>query len=311
MCRRNKLAGLVIILLLAIVGLFIAKIVHHKNRHSHTPHTLVPKLDYTPVAKGAFQNALNHWQVDKAWLEKAKKLMAGKDLVSIDIFDTCLTRDVERPVDIFAIVEQKLLEKGFKASGFAKRRREAENASRQVQFTKNHSFEVNLDDIYAQFLQQNSYSDACLKQAKEIEYATECSHLYAVPDLLALVTYLKGQHIPFCIVSDMYLPSAFLQQVMQKKGFSGWDNFIVSCAVGKSKWGKDIWSLPYFQGRKILHIGDNVQSDVVFPKGFGIETLHYARAMSKIPFDADLNAGCVNASENYRLQEMKSRAKPE
>ena len=71
--------------------------------------------------------------------ESIKKKIASYEIISFDIFDTMLLRDVPNPQDIFTVIEQK-----YKIKNFKKRRINAENLARK--FSKQN--EVTINDIY-------------------------------------------------------------------------------------------------------------------------------------------------------------------
>ena len=77
------------------------------------------------------------------------------DILSLDIFDTVVWRTTPRPKDLFfqvaaTLLEQDLIWNSSSPEGFAKERVTAEERARR----RRPSFEVTLEDIYAEFPQE-------------------------------------------------------------------------------------------------------------------------------------------------------------
>ena len=90
--------------------------------------------------------------------DKILKEIKNYDIVSFDIFDTLLKRNVKEPTDVFSYMEKK-----YQINGFREKRIEAEKAARK----KKNGLEISLEDIYAEF--GADYSDkknVCKRQHK-------------------------------------------------------------------------------------------------------------------------------------------------
>jgi len=252
-----------------------------------------------------------NWKLDKEWLAKTQQLSNHKDLVCLDIFDTCLTRDVDSPIDIFAKIENELSKRSVHASGFAEARENAEQTVRKHEWMKSRKQDITLDEIYNHLHSINLMPVDDLNLAKQLELEIEKGSLYGVPDLLELANYLVEQNIRYCFVSDMYLPGSFLADVLKEKGFHGWEELIISSEYGKTKGTGDIWDIPYFRGKNILHIGDNIRSDVNKPKECGVETILFDRVRSELRTGARLTPNILAFSQQHRRCELQLRADPD
>lgn len=225
---------------------------------------------------------LNNWIIDKEWIQKITQLSTRYDTISFDIFDTALTRDVDSPVDIFAIVEKKLIESGYpQAKGFAEHREDAERLARQKRFVADGAEDITLSQIYAELPQFNKHFTAW-DEAQKTELAAEQSSLHAVPDILEFIQQLQQMGKEVIFVSDMYLPSAFLKETLLQCGYANWDNLIVSNEVNATKSSGKIWTLikQDYKG-EILHIGDDEWSDVQSPRAHGIASKAFVRTRSE------------------------------
>lgn len=175
------------------------------------------------------------------------------DLISIDIFDTVLFRYVKRPTDIFNLVESQC-----KIPGFANARIEAENKSR----SKVPSGEVSLSDIYRELAY--SFSPEEIDTAREAELAIEAQNLHSKSN--RWIQNLRKTEATIIYLSDMYLPSIWLQEQLQKSGlFEHGDRVIVSCEHDASKRTGTLFQivLNEYQPRRWLHFGDNPKADFI------------------------------------------------
>lgn len=251
------------------------------------------------------------WRIDKDWLKKIKNLSIKKDIVTLDIFDTCITRDVDSPVDIFAKVEEVFYKQSEYARGFAEAREKAEQITRNTVWEKSRKGEVTYDEIYEQIPLCIDMPAQEIKRVKELELKIEKESLYAVPDLIELTNYFVKNKIPYSFVSDTYFSQVFLSEVLLEKGFHGWEKIIASSEYGKTKAAGNIWSIPYLNNKNILHIGDNVESDLNKPRKYGLDTVLYDRAASELRTGAPLTPAILAFSQQHRLCELEFRSNPQ
>lgn len=94
---------------------------------------------------------------------KIVELIEKKDVVSFDIFDTLVFRNVAKPLDIFRIVEN-IVKKEYNFDDFKRKRIEAESNARKI--AKNG--EASYDEIYAQ-LKNEIKDENIIKNIKKCE----------------------------------------------------------------------------------------------------------------------------------------------
>ena len=94
--------------------------------------------------------------------DKILKEVKNYDIVSFDIFDTLLKRNVKEPTDVFSYMEKK-----YQIDGFCEKRIEAEKTARK----KKNGLEVTLKDIYTEF--GTDYSDEELETESELLIAND------------------------------------------------------------------------------------------------------------------------------------------
>ena len=187
--------------------------------------------------------------IDKeAILKKAEKY----DVVTFDVFDTLIIRDVFKPADIFRL-----------SYGEIGRylRVIAEIISRAL--SKNG--EVTLKDIDRYF---------CFSTDKEIE--VEKRFCRANPDLKDVVSKLIDCGKKVYAISDMYLDNDTVSGLLEKAGYS--IPVMVSCDYGCTKKDGTLFSefiKKYdLDPAKVLHIGDNFESDFCGAQKVGIDAVH-------------------------------------
>lgn len=186
------------------------------------------------------------------------------DVVSFDIFDTLLIRNVCKPEDAFFLVE-----KISRSKDFAKRRiQAAANAAKSSE-----NGEYTLDDIYHSL--EEITGQACDK-LKTIELEVEWRLLQANPEILLLYKKCRNLKKRIIAVSDMYLPSSFLAEVLQNNGFIV-DKIYVSCEYKESKRKGGLFAAVVKEeekdGKSIIHIGDSTKSDYLKPRQYGIHSI--------------------------------------
>lgn len=157
---------------------------------------------------------------------------------SLDIFDTAIFRDVYEPKDIFTLLEQKI------GNNFRSKRIEAEaKASKQYPF-------YNIKQIYS-FLPEFNIQD---------EIDMEMNHVYANPKILELY---KQNPKNYVFISDMYLSSKVLEQMLIKVGYEN-PRVFVSCDEKCNKGSGVLFEKVIRRiGTIDKHYGDNYKSDIL------------------------------------------------
>lgn len=188
------------------------------------------------------------------------------DVISFDIFDTLILRDLCYPTDIFEIVGKNFFKEQSLIDEFVKLRTTCE---RKLYSPKN--FNPTIYDIYESIEKETKWNHDFIEKLILNELDEERSHLFARDAMLKIFTYSKQLGKTLCCTSDMYLPSSFLREVLKENGYYP-DEIFVSCQCGKSKAEGlyDILREKYPQ-KTILHVGDNYDSDILAAKRCGIK----------------------------------------
>lgn len=195
-----------------------------------------------------------------------KKEIYRCSIISFDIFDTLLLRPYLDPQEVWKVLEEQEEEKGF-----AKARKEVDAKTYKLSSEQNR--ETTIEEAY-ELIPKYRYL-----MHKEMEL--ERKVLRANPEMLNLWNELGMQGKRRVIVSDMYLPADFIKSVLRENGIDGWDGFYLSRDYNARKTtGKLFEIMLNKEGVKasdVLHIGDNMWSDVKMAEKVGLNTLHYKK----------------------------------
>lgn len=198
----------------------------------------------------------------------AKKLLEFQ-AVSFDIFDTLIYRPFAMPTDLFHIVGARtgLL-------NFADVRAGCEFRARQEKHDTAGTYEIDIDEIYDAV---SYYAGSSFTAAKQFELETELELCYANPYMKAVWNILKSRGIRLVVTSDMYLKREFLEELLKKNGFDGYERLFVSNEYGKSKYEGDLYDIvkEYLACDKIAHVGDNKLSDIDSAEKHGFKGFLY------------------------------------
>jgi len=217
------------------------------------------------------------------------------DVVSFDIFDTLLKRNVRHPKDVFNLVESKYnAESSVELKDFRSQRVLAECKARE-NATKE---DITLDDIYTNL----PYDQETSAKLKTIELEIESIVLKKNDLLKQAFDYAIDQKKNVVIVSDMYLPKDFLERILQREGYSTYNKLYVSNSEGLLKSTGNLFKLVMKEQkcspRHMLHIGDSKRGDWLAPFKLGIKIFpiatHYKNTLYyDCPKDVPLSQNLV------------------
>ncbi|MBO6056242.1 MAG: HAD-IA family hydrolase [Alphaproteobacteria bacterium] len=198
-----------------------------------------------------------------------KKAIDEHEVISFDIFDTLLIRPYVKPTDLF-----KHLELLNNAPGFAKARMKAEQSARRD--AQDRKEDVTLDEIYQQI-------DSKYKPIKEKEMSLEYMVLRSRPEIKKIYDYARQRNKKIVIISDMYLSRKFLTDVLKKCEYSNFNEVFVSSEYGKTKASGSLYQHVIknlgVSSERILHIGDNFESDIKKARQLGIDAFFVPKTL--------------------------------
>jgi predicted HAD superfamily hydrolase len=154
-------------------------------------------------------------------------------LASFDVFDTVLTRAVGSPETVFFLLGRRLAHtsSSYTAESFARARLEAE--ARAYQAARG---ECTLAAIYSELAAELALSEAHTDQLMRCERAMEAALIRPVPGADRQLARARAEGRRIAFVSDIYLPSAFVQEQLARYGlWQDGDACYVSCDHAQSK----------------------------------------------------------------------------
>lgn len=199
-----------------------------------------------------------------------KQLIDKNNIISFDIFDTLILRNIFQPTDIFRILA-KFAKDEFDIDDFFQKRVEGEKKARD----KVKNSEADFQEIYDEV---EKLCGCNIEKIKQMELQLEMEFSVINPYMMEIWKYASEQKKTIIFISDMYLSSDFIKKLLKKNGYKV-ERLYVSNEYRKNKGSKELYELV---GQELnckktnwLHIGDNEYSDYKQAKEFGINAYHY------------------------------------
>ena len=241
----------------------LGKRAHKKVKERHYVDVIAPKiLDVLPKVENS--NATSEFESYKEIINKYK-------IISFDIFDTLITREVNDPNVVFDIVEYEHTQSESAVIPLFRER--MQTAGKVLQSYNGKKDDVSIDEIYENM---SFYKNSEIEKKIEIQMC--------IPHSLGIKLYnyaIKQNKMVF-ITSDMYLDRDTIEKMLKKCGISKWNRLFLSSEQGKKKDTGRLYELMFSFARKngydkkdILHIGDNWVGDVDKAKEASIDAIRF------------------------------------
>jgi FMN phosphatase YigB (HAD superfamily) len=221
--------------------------------------------------------------IPTAMLDGLVRLVERFDVLSLDVFDTAILREVARPLDVFAFVERHHAHGGGGATDFAAARRLAELEARR-RAPHDHE-DVTLEEIYDAL-------PARLRVMREALQSLECRVeqrlTRANPFVRALADAATriGRRVVF--VADTSLPRATIAALLEAAGYGAPSELFVSsvhrCTKGSGRLYSEVATRLGVAPGRILHVGGHPLADVLMPLRRGWGALLYERCAARARF---------------------------
>lgn len=208
----------------------------------------------------------------------------GIELLSLDFFDTLVTRAVAQPTHVFAVVEEQLVrDHGRRWRGLALQRVRAEARAREVAAGDDAFRDITFEEILEQLAAAVSLDAAEVELVGDLERRTEQDLARAVPFGRDLLEEARSRGVPVVVVSDNYMPAGQLLAMAHAAGLDALeiDHIFVSSEHDGMKHNgrlfRDLLDAVKIPPRRILHVGDDLVADVEQPSRLGMATHRDAR----------------------------------
>lgn len=213
-------------------------------------------------------------------IELLKNRILNFDVISFDIFDTLLKRNIRYPKDVFTWIESEI---GESYPDFAHQRMKAEEKARQ-----NTQREISIVDIYKRY---DGLTEAQRKELISLEMQTESELLTLNIELKEVYHYCQKHGKKIVLISDMYLPKYFLERILRREGIEGYSKLFLSCEMSMTKVSGKLFQYALddlgIDSGNMLHIGDSWISDYKIPKKLGIRAIHIPTHRNRSSYTLD------------------------
>lgn len=203
--------------------------------------------------------------------EELVNKIENADVVSFDMFDTIIQRKVLLPVDIFSLVEYELEKENIYVNFKENRMLAEQNAMH------NDGICWNYHNIYNQLQKILDIDDDLISKIKDLEFEIELKYIIPRKSGVSYLNKAVEQGKTIYITSDMYYPKEYLEKILTNNLIKGYKEILVSCDFGKSKCGGDLYDIIKEKeiDKKILHIGDNFNSDIKSATKKGLDVFYF------------------------------------
>lgn len=192
---------------------------------------------------------------------------AGSKVVSFDIFDTLIKRNVPAPRDVFLLLEERYQKKFECNLDISRLRTQAE--ARAVQHEGR--CDVTFEEIY-QAIEGISEKERqwLMEEEIRIEHAV-CQRWTPMGEVY---DWCMERGISVILISDMYLPRAVIVELLHEAGYAGWKHLYISVEEQSNKAKGTLFDIVLcregIRPGELLHIGDSLRGDYLVPRKKGI-----------------------------------------
>lgn len=238
-------------------------------------------------------------------LQEYKQIIDNVEVVSFDIFDTLLTRNTVEPKDVFIVAREMFNQESqyVYMDDFMNNRIEAE---KQARIKHSDLADITLNQIYECFGEMYSYSKEYCSELMRYELLAEEKLLRIDPSVMEIYRYALLIKKAIVIVSDMYLPKKYIEKILNDFSIT-YDYLLLSSEDGVAKFSGSSYAqlIKLYEGKRIVHIGDNIGSDVSWPEKFNIRTIHIRRNVEEALQEQEEKLREIYGGNRYRFTEDK------
>ena len=245
------------------------------------------KIEKSSIKDHFFDLLESKWYDD---FEKIKIDINNTDIevVSFDIFDTLILRNVLYPDDVFLIMQQDVekISDFFKVNKFIDiRKMSEENARCKLQFNSPEYDDVTLEDIYFEFRIMTGLNSELVDKIKLLEETTEIYLSCPRKNGIYLLNYAKAIGKRIILTSDMYLGRECIEKILNKNKIAGYEKLFLSSEDKIAKFSGKLYDyvLRYLDIKPtaIMHIGDNYEKDIQMANSKGIKTGFFPKTIDR------------------------------
>ncbi len=222
-------------------------------------------------------------------MKDLEELIRRFDVISFDVFDTLLVRNVLNPKDVWRVLERREHAAGFFAA------RDAADRATHAEATRRGG-EHTLDEAYARM-------GGRWAAFRGKELAAERKALSANPEVAAWWDEAGRLGKRRVIVSDMYLPRTEIEDHLRANGISGWDGIFVSseqgCRKATGRLFEKMLERMAVAPARVMHIGDTRESDFEMPQRLGITAILYPKVKDRLLEECPLTREFLTCGQSF------------
>ena len=234
------------------------------------------------------------------------------DVVSFDVFDTLLARKTVHPRDVFIVARELFNERSkyLCMDDLYENRFKAEEYARASQPKK---IDITIDDIYIAYGELYGYDEKYCDELKKYELQAEQMMLTRDKSTFEIYEYAKSQKKKIIIISDMYLLKSQISALLKSNGVDVWDDMIVSSEDEVAKFSGSAFAeiVRRYPEAKVVHVGDNIVSDISWSQKFGFEAIHIHANVEELSFEIHPSHRAIYGGDRFRWSLLKEKVTPE
>lgn len=204
-------------------------------------------------------------------------------IVSFDVFDTILFRACNHYTDVFEMVGRAIKkdDPAFPLAPVAYKnlRVAAEQRAKKEYKKRTGSYEISFEDIFDQMPTLAAYVD----RLSQLELFYEEQVQYLNPHICSLIRHCTQQGKTVVLLSNMYHNRVQIESFLTKAGLDCDDikQIYVSSEYRASKTAGELFcqlinDYPEVNPEEMLHIGDDINTDIAGAAAVGLQTCHYS-----------------------------------
>lgn len=204
---------------------------------------------------------------------KLYEMIRSAKVVSFDLFDTLITRRVLSYTDIFDLMDIRLREMGVVIPDFSRLRLYAEK-----ELSKRTA--PGLKDIYSFVLKKTGGNFISAEELASMEFNLDLNTITVRKDVRELFENTISSEKEVVITTDSYYTLSQIELILDKAEIDKPDHIYVSCEYGTSK-NQNLYDIirSEYEGKGIIHIGDDEFSDILKASEYGISTYRVYSAL--------------------------------
>lgn len=204
--------------------------------------------------------------IDGGTKEELYQKIDRAEVVSFDLFDTLIMREVLSSTDIIELTGAALQEKGVDIPDFTAMRLGTEKR------LSKHSAPT-LEELYADMENSMTTIPFSASELAGLEWETDYQTIVPRKAVCEVFDYCICHGKRVYIVTDTYYCLKRIEEILKKCNISGYTGLLVSCEYGAGKRQGLFDRLKETEGdRKYLHIGDDEAADIEMASKAGMET---------------------------------------